>query len=100
VSDTKLKPLKVSDLRLLARRRPRERVATPLFVPWMTVRPLAGESARWECFDGRWITISLGHGDHMGQALVQSSTGQSEYVDSFEAALALAKEWRTEPSTD
>jgi hypothetical protein len=56
-----------------------------------------GESVRWQCIDGRSITIALGQGDHFGDALVQDGNGRREYVESFDAAIALAKQWRTAP---
>ena len=75
--------------------RVRRKDDTGRYVPWRTAPPDEGESVRWECVDGRWITIELGHGDHAGEALVCNAAGQREYVDSFDAALALAKKWRT-----
>lgn len=69
--------------------------ASEAYVPWRTAQPRAGESVRWECVDGRWITIALGEGGHAGQALVCNAAGQCVYVDSYEEALALAKKWRT-----
>jgi hypothetical protein len=74
--------------------RPRPRVTTGAFVPWKTVAPDDGESVRWECVDGRWITISLGQGADAGRAIVRNASGARESVDSFEAALELAKQWR------
>jgi len=50
---------------------------------------------RWECVDGRWISIGLGAGKRAGMAVVQNSGVLCEYVETFEAALALAKRWRT-----
>jgi hypothetical protein len=75
--------------------RPRPRATTGAFIPWRTMPPREGESVRWECVDGRWITIALGQGAHAGEAMVRNAAGQCEYVDSYEAALDLAKKWRT-----
>ena len=93
MSDTKIKPVK--PLAALTPLRPRARLSTGTFVPWKTMPPKGKESVRWECIDGRWVTIELGHAEHAGKALVRNAAGKSEYVDSFEAALELAKEWRT-----
>jgi hypothetical protein len=93
LSDTKLKAIK--PLALLTPLRPRPRIPTGTFVPWKTMPPKGAESVRWECIDGRWITIELGHGEQSGLAIVRSSAGQTVFVDSFEAALDLAKNWRT-----
>lgn len=75
--------------------RVRRKDDTGKYVPWRTKPPREGEAVRWECTDGRWITIELGDGAHAGEALVSNAAGQREYVDSFDAALALAKKWRT-----
>lgn len=64
--------------------------------PWRPAVPREDESARWECIDGRWISVSLGTGKRAGMALVQNSGVLCEYVETFEEALALAKRWRTD----
>jgi hypothetical protein len=64
--------------------------------PWRPASPREDESARWECVDGRWISVSLGTGKRVGMALVQNSGVLCEWVDSFEGALALARRWRTD----
>ncbi len=64
-------------------------------VPWRPVTPRDGESVRWECVDGRWISIGLAAGKRTGMAMVQNSGVLCEYVETFEDALALAKRWRT-----
>jgi hypothetical protein len=76
-------------------RRPSRKEDTGKYVPWRTAPVQDDESVRWECVDGRWITVTLGHDEHAGQALVSSSSGLSQFVDSFDAALTLAKKWRT-----
>lgn len=91
MSSPKLKPL----------RPPRESVIgseprpTEVFIRWGMATPKAGESVRWESIDGRWVSISLGHGAAAGRAIVADSEGQEEAVDSYEDALQLAKRWRT-----
>jgi hypothetical protein len=67
---------------------------TAEFIPWRTTRPHAGEAVRWECVDGRWIAISLGHGEGIGTVVVTDSSGRRDSVDSYEGALDLAKQWR------
>ena len=96
VSNPKLKPPRADPTGPpLSPLRPRPRATTGAFIPWRTVTPHDGESVRWECIDGRWVTIALGQGEHAGEALVRDAAGQCAYVDSFEDALALAKQWRT-----
>lgn len=79
----KLKPPRLDSERLTPLA-PRPRTTTGMFVPWKTATPRDGEAVRWECVDGRWITVSLGHGAHAGEAMVCNAAGQHEYVDSFE----------------
>jgi hypothetical protein len=94
LSDPKLKPRR-SDTGPLKALRPVKDTSTGSFAPWRTAPPQQGESVRWECVDGRWITIGLDTGKHAGMAVVRNSAGMCEYVDSYEAALALARKWRT-----
>jgi hypothetical protein len=63
--------------------------------PWRLTRPRGEESCRWECVDGRWVTLTLGREGEVGCVVVEDSTGRRELVGSYEGALALAKEWRT-----
>lgn len=96
MSDAKLK--RISDVParvVVSSTKPRRNDDTGKYVPWRTTSPRKDESVRWECVDGRWVTISLGQDDHAGEALVSNSDGRAEYVDSFEVALDLAKRWRT-----
>jgi len=72
------------------RRRP-----TGRFTRWRITSPQAGELARWEALDGRWVAIAEGHGASAGRHIVADSLGQCEAVDSYEDALELAKSWRT-----
>ncbi len=64
-------------------------------VPWKLVCRQSEEACRWECIDGRWVTISLDVGPTHGYAVIQSSAGERETTDSFDEALAIAKRWRT-----
>lgn len=84
VSDPKLKPL-----------RPPPPSLTGTYVPWRITKAEGGESVRWQCVDGRWVAISLGHGAEAGHAIVTSSDGEHQRCDSYEAALELAKRLRT-----
>ena len=68
---------------------------TQTLLPWKPVRPHDGESVRWECVDGRWVSIGLGDGERAGMALVQSSGLLCQYVETYEEAIALARRWRT-----
>jgi hypothetical protein len=71
------------------------REPTGTFVPWRVTAPQPGESVRWSCVDGRWVSIGLGHDEHAGEAIVRTSSGEVHYAESYEAALALAKQLRT-----
>jgi hypothetical protein len=62
---------------------------------WRLVAAKAPESCRWECVDGRWVSLTLGQEDRVGMVAVKDSSGRSEFVDSYEGALQLAKAWRT-----
>jgi hypothetical protein len=64
-------------------------------VRWKLVQPGERESCRWQCVDGRWVSLALGHGAELGRVVVASSDGRRELVDAYEAALALAREWRS-----
>jgi len=75
--------------------KPSPKLDSGKYVPWRTARPRAGEAVRWECVDGRWVTISLSESERAGKARVRNSDGRTEYLDSFEVALELAKRWRT-----
>ena len=65
------------------------------YVPWRLVPPGGTESCRWQCADGRWVALALGHGDEIGSVVVTDSGGRRERVDSYEGGLALARAWRT-----
>jgi hypothetical protein len=67
---------------------------TGMYVPWRLGSPEPGESVRWSCVDGRWVSIALGQGDEVGKTIVISSEGAREVVEDHESALALAKRWR------
>lgn len=67
---------------------------TAELIPWRTTRPHDGEAVRWECVDGRWIALSIGHGASLGNVVVTDSGGRCEALDSYESALDLAKRWR------
>ena len=64
------------------------------YVPWRLVTPRLAESCRWQSSDGRWVALTLGKDDEIGQVVVTDSTGRRELVDSYEGALELAKDWR------
>jgi hypothetical protein len=96
MSDTKLKRQWQNPLGVLGSRRlPRERANTGAFVPWRTVPPRYGEAVRWECVDGRWVSVTVGHGENVGSVIVRDSSGRCEWIDSYEGALELARHWRT-----
>lgn len=57
--------------------------------------PHPDEACRWECVDQRWVALRLGRGSQGGQVIVADSTGRQEVVASYDAALELAKSWRT-----
>lgn len=78
---------------------PRPRSFTSIIaqvLPWRLVPAKSGESCRWECSDGRWVTVSLARDGELGSVVVASSTGERRVLDDYEAALALAKSWRTD----
>ncbi len=61
---------------------------------WQPVPIHTGESIRWESLDLRWVVVTIGSGAELGRAVVSSSDGRREVVESYEDALALAKRWR------
>ncbi len=65
------------------------------YVPWRLVTPVGRESCRWQCNDGRWVALSLGHDDEIGRVVVTDSSGRRQLVDAYETALTLARHWRT-----
>ena len=65
-----------------------------MYVPWRRGTPQPGESVRWVCVDGRWVSIALGQGAEAGRTVVTSCEGRRELVDDNESALKLAKSWR------
>jgi hypothetical protein len=65
-----------------------------MYVPWRLGTPEAGESVRWVCVDGRWVSIALGQGAEAGRTIVMSGEGRREAVGDYESALNLAKSWR------
>ena len=65
------------------------------YVPWRLVTPRGRESCRWQCTDGRWVALTLGQDDEIGTVIVSGSDGARELIDSYEAALTLARRWRT-----
>ena len=77
-----------------ARLRPLRPNSTGTFILWRLVRAKPGESARWECVDGRWVALAVGTGEFLGRAIVTASDGRREMVDTYEGAFDLAKSWR------
>jgi hypothetical protein len=73
---------------------PGPRSVTGMYVPWRLGTPEEGESVRWTCVDGRWVSLALGHGAEAGKTIVLASEGRREVVDDYEGALTLAKSWR------
>jgi hypothetical protein len=73
---------------------PRRRRDSEQYVPWRLVSPTEPESCRWQCIDGRWVALTLGHGAEIGHVVVTDSHGRRELVDSYEGALTLARMWR------
>jgi hypothetical protein len=68
--------------------------STGAYEIWSSVAPRGQESVRWECVDGRWVSVTLGTGAFVGTAEVRDSAGVFERVDSYEEALSLASKWR------
>ncbi len=66
-----------------------------LYISWALSLTKPGESCRWECVDGRWVALALATNEELGSVIVLCSDGRRELVSSFEAALALARGWRT-----
>ena len=89
---------RVSQTKLRVRRDfeivPRERRSTAEIVPWRMAPARGNESCRWQHFDGRWVSLTLCHGEDLAKVAVEDSSGRRELVDSYEDALALAKSWR------
>jgi anti-sigma factor ChrR (cupin superfamily) len=61
---------------------------------WRATRPGRGESWRWESAGGHWISVTMGHDDELGQAIVSASDGRRQRCDSVEEALGVARAWR------
>jgi hypothetical protein len=66
-----------------------------LCVPWRLVTPRGHESCRWQRIDGRWVALTIGRDDEIGNVVVTDSRGRRELIDDYENALALARRWRT-----
>jgi hypothetical protein len=63
-------------------------------IVWRLVPSRGDESCRWEAVDGRWISLTLGHGDDAGRVIVAHSDGRRQVAVSYEGALDLARLWR------
>jgi hypothetical protein len=74
--------------------RPR-RDSTRRFIAWGMAPVKGDECCRWESADGRWVALTLGTGDELGQVIVTDSSGRREQVHAYEDALKTAKTWRT-----
>lgn len=66
-----------------------------VFIHWQLAPAQGEESVRWQCVDGRFVTITLGRDSEAGRAVVADSTGKRSVVDTYEEALTLARTWRT-----
>ena len=75
--------------------KPRNDTWSQRVIRWHSAVPKNDESVRWESVDGRWIAISLGDGEDLGQAVVANGDGHRAVVDTYEAALVVAETWRT-----
>jgi hypothetical protein len=71
----------------------REGSAAETWIPWRLRPPKGGESVRWECVDGRWLTVTMTIGDQTG-VIIERSDGWREVLDSYEEALVVAKTLR------
>ncbi len=67
MSQTKLKPPAIPLASMIRSRGP-----SGAFIPWRLGSPKAGESARWECVDGRWAELrwTTGGGRHLRGCLI------------------------------
>jgi len=72
-----------------------EREMFPVRRAWQLVSARGSESCRWECSDGSFVALTLGMDDELGKVVVIDSSGRREAVESYEAALSLARSWRT-----
>jgi hypothetical protein len=63
---------------------------------WRLAHAALPECCRWECVDGRWVSLTLCHEEDMGKVLVRDSAGRAELTDSYEGGLALARRWRND----
>lgn len=79
----------------LAPLKPRRDTWSGAVIRWHSAPPHAGESARWQSVDGRWVALSLGDGDDLGRAVITGSGERRAVVDSYEEALIVARTWRT-----
>src|SRR5437870_785660 len=60
---------------------------------WRTAPPRRGESCRWQRGDDEWVVVALGEGGELGRVVLRNWRGQAQWVDSYEAALRLARVW-------
>ena len=67
---------------------------TGFYVPWRLGGAQQGESVRWHHVDGRWVAIEVHRRGAESGVFVTDSTGRRERVETYDAALALAKRWR------
>jgi hypothetical protein len=91
MSNVKLKAPQVG--RLVALRPRRD---TGEYIAWRLAHASHPECCRWECIDGRWVSLTLCHEEDMTKVLVRDSAGRAELTESYEDGLALARLWRNE----
>ena len=62
---------------------------------WRLASAKGTEATRWVSSEGQWIALTICDEElGLGLVVVKDSSGRHETVDSYEAALALAKSWR------
>jgi hypothetical protein len=61
---------------------------------WRPVTARPGENVRWECLDGRWVVLTIGSNDELGQVVISASDGRRQVLGTYEDALVLARHWR------
>lgn len=64
------------------------------YVPWRLGGAQQGESVRWHHVDGRWVAVEVRRQGAETGVFVTDSTGRRQRVDSYDAALELARRWR------
>jgi hypothetical protein len=65
------------------------------FIPWRLGPGEEGESCRWRCIDGRWISVRVDKSTK--RVVVRDSSGRERTTADYGSALEVARGWRIWP---